>query len=239
MSKNAITPAEHLPAPAQLFRQARVYHEAARLHSALGCAAMVMAGAEILRLQKELKIDGSGGSNSAPRNLNLPDGKTWVELIEENTGMSKSTVYKYREMAMACAKKVKDLSHLITAAPCDITDDQREQIAKAVHRVTDGHTATELFREWGIAKLDPSAEARKAKTKQIAEELPADPAEAEAQIREQTKQEKAEADCREWLMNSQHYFLKLNAWKLLPDDLLDESRKMAAAILERIGKPRA
>lgn len=230
----AVITHEQLPAPAQLFAEARRLHEVSKLHSSLGCCAMVMAGAEILRLQKELKIDGSGGANSHAGNL-LPEGTTWVQLVEQHTGMSKSTVYRYRDMAIAAAKKVKGLAALIDLPAAEITAAQREQIAKAVNKVIDGHTATELFREWGLAKLDPAKEALKARANKG--DGPADepPPESEAEINERTKVELAHDDFAELAANITAYFLKRNQWKLLDDPTLAAAKTLIAAIADRLG----
>jgi hypothetical protein len=161
----------------------------------------------------------------------IPENLSWAEFVEQHTGMSKSTVYRYREMAAAAAKKVKSLGNLIDAAPGEITAEDRERIARAVHKVTDGHTATELFREWGLAKLDPSKEALKARA--IAKENPEPPADEDkawAEMQQQTKADLAASDFLEWSTNTTAYFLKRRQWMHLSDEALAEAKTLIRAI---------
>ncbi len=150
--------------PAQLFAKAREYHDAAQLHGRLSVAAMIMCGVELARLKNELGFTHGGDRKSNPQRADLIG--SWGDLCREHVGISDDTAKRYTDLAMVCGKKVRGLESLMTEDPNKFDQDKRDRITKAVAKAVDGHTATEILREWGVAKLDPvkaSLEARAAK----------------------------------------------------------------------------
>lgn len=151
--------------PAQLFTRARELNQAAQLHGRMSVAMMIMCGVELARIKKDLGYTHGGDRTGARSHDGILLG-TWDELCEQHVGISKSTAHRYTELAIVCGKKVKGLDALMTEDPAKFDDAKRAQIEKAVAKAIDGHTATEILREWGVAKLDPvkaSLEARAAK----------------------------------------------------------------------------
>lgn len=150
--------------PAQLFAKAREYNDAAQLHGRLSVAAMIMCGVELARIKLELGFTHGGDRKSSGHAGHLIG--TWDELCETHAGIPRRTVSRYTELAIVCGKKVRGLESLMTEDPNKFDQDKRDRITKAVAKAVDGHTATEILREWGVAKLDPvkaSLDARAAK----------------------------------------------------------------------------
>lgn len=157
--------------------------EVLRLHSIINASAAQMAvaaikaGLELKALKKEL-------GHSA-----------WVEYFETHLathGMTLRTAQRY--MAVADGLKNKALKNdtgsflaLLDKAPSELKPADQEKLTKAVAKVTDGATLSELYQDMGIAKKPQGSAAKGGKLKQDddpeKEQTPAEAAAAEAEGR--------------------------------------------------------
>lgn len=159
--------------------------EALRLHASATASAAQMAiaaakcGLELKALKKEA---GHG---------------TWENFFADNFeshGLTLRTAQKY--MALADGLKGRALKNesgsflkLLECAPSELKPAEQEKLTKAVGKVTDGKTLSELYQDFGIVKKPQGSGAKGgAKVSTKTEEAPADPVQTEAQIaREHTE----------------------------------------------------
>ncbi len=139
------------PAPAQAWAKARHFVELSSLHYACSCAAQVMAGMELLTLHKA--YEGRGRRND--RNV-FHDERSWPAAVKAELGVSEATAWRWMEMGREAkrrlAKDGTDLASLLGQPPSALTEAERDLLKRAVAKITDGHTQTELMLEWGIIK---------------------------------------------------------------------------------------
>lgn len=85
-------------------------------------------------------------------------GTKWVELIDKELGLSRTSAYRMMEMAEAAKPRLKKLPGLRdfdpTAQPvASLPAPQQEALTTAVKKLTDGTTQVEFMRELGLAKF--------------------------------------------------------------------------------------
>jgi len=116
--------------------------------------AQVMAGFELLALQKAAGVK-HGGDRSSSQNGNLkPDFET---ILKKETGLSQSTAYRFMSMAKAAAPRLKKLPALRGFDPtanalASLTAPQAAAMATAVRKLTDGKTQQEFGEQLGLWK---------------------------------------------------------------------------------------
>ena len=116
--------------------------------------AQVMAGFEIIALQKEHGVK-HGGDRSSSQNGNLkPD---FESILKKETGLSQSTAYRFMSMAKAAAPRLKKLPALRGFDPTAnalsaLTAPQAAAMATAVRKLTDGKTQQEFGEQLGLWK---------------------------------------------------------------------------------------
>lgn len=90
---------------------------------------------------------------------------TWEDILDRETGLSKTTAYKWMDMASGIKSRWKNLPirdrlrALVETPSSQWSEVDVKLITDAVHKVTDGYTQTEFLQELGLAKL-PSGNAR-------------------------------------------------------------------------------
>ncbi len=127
------------------------------------------------------------GLQLAEEKKNLKHGE-WEPWVEKNCAFSLRTSQRY--MALADGVKARALKNasgvvfrLLEHAPADLTPEQREQLFKAVNKLTDGETVAELYAEFGITKNKAAAGLKGKKRKHTASSGdPNDPAQVAADL---------------------------------------------------------
>ncbi|WP_221029927.1 hypothetical protein [Actomonas aquatica] len=150
----AITTAKSEP-----WQRVRHYVDLAGLHLAASTGSQVMAGMELLQLHQSYK--GRGRRND----LNVfHDERSWGAAVKEEIGVSEATAWRWMEMGKQARKRLAkdstDLAALIDTPPSALTTDERDALKRAVHKITDGATQTELMLEWGITKAPQGSAAK-------------------------------------------------------------------------------
>lgn len=222
--------------PAQLFAKAREYNDAAQLHGRLSVAAMIMCGVELARIKLELGFTHGGDRKSSHHAGDLIG--TWADLCREHVGIHENTARRYTDLAMVCGKKVKGLESLMTEDPNKFDQDKRDRITKAVAKAVDGHTATEILREWGVAKLDPvkaSLEARAAKEEDPHADLRGEDGEIDdAKLAKKDAVAMARnywtETCKTLLVQGKNN----KSWRHLTDDEIDAVRRTLTTVLKEL-----
>lgn len=146
--------------PAAAWSKAKRYVELTSLHLAASCAAQVLAGIELLDIHKHYA--GRGRRND----LNVfQDERSWAEAVKAELGVSEATAWRWMEMGKVAKKRLAkdhtDLAALLDQPPSALTEPEREALKRAVHKITDRQTQSELMLEWGITKGTPGGDNRK------------------------------------------------------------------------------
>ena len=110
----------------------------------------VMTGFELLALQKAHNIHNGGVHGSLSH-----DGKVkedWETILQKEAGLAQSTAYRYMDMAKAAAPRLKKLPALknfdpFTTSMATLAEPQREALATAVKKLTDGKSQADFFEE--------------------------------------------------------------------------------------------
>jgi hypothetical protein len=134
------------------FATVKQYHEMVRASFAQGAAFMILCGVELIRLQKEF-----GETRGGDHRKQKFQTETLAELVEKHTGISKTTAWRYKEMAKAAKKRIPllDAAELLSTPVGQLPDLRRKQLYSAVKKATDSQTATQLMMDWGICKKPP------------------------------------------------------------------------------------
>ena len=108
----------------------------------------VMTGFELLALHKASNIQ-RGGDRANPQIGAL---LTWEEILQKETGLADSTARRYMDMAKAAAPRLKKLPALKNFDPFSqpmslLAAPQREAMATAVKKLTDGKSQADFFNE--------------------------------------------------------------------------------------------
>lgn len=133
------------------FSTAINFRERARLAASQATVYMVLCGAELVRLKKELGETRGGDQKSADR-IKSRNVATFEDLAKE-AGFSSDTARRYIQLYEAGRKRVTDEIRPLLELPLTALDEaQKELVTNAVSKITDGKTQLELFQDWGIAK---------------------------------------------------------------------------------------
>lgn len=119
----------------------------------------VMLGFELLALRNTLNVE-HGKKTDCSQIGNSADN--WVELLEKELRLSRTSAYRMMEMADAAKPRLKKLPELAGFDPCaqaiaDLPEPAQAALLTAVRKLTDGATQVEFMREVGLAKLAPGA----------------------------------------------------------------------------------
>lgn len=120
---------------AKLFEQGKLFSQ-------------VMTGFELLALQKANNVVSG-------KHLLSHDGKgsdDWETILEKEAGLSRSTAYRYMDMAKLAAPRLKKLPALKNFDPfstslATLGEPQREALTSAVKKLTDGKSQADFFEE--------------------------------------------------------------------------------------------
>lgn len=114
---------------------------------------MVLAGLELKRLKKEHGIQ-RGGDRKTDQTRNGSGLLKWSDLVKQELNITDDTANKYIEMAENAKKRVTILQNLeeqLLTTPLHLLD-QREEVERAVLKITDGKTAATFMEDCGIIK---------------------------------------------------------------------------------------
>ncbi len=108
----------------------------------------VMTGFELLALQKANNI--KPGNPQLSQNGKI--GDDWETILQKEAGLSRSTAYRYMDMAKAAAPRLKKLPALKNFDPFSqpmslLGEPQRAAMETAVKKLTDGKTQSNFFDE--------------------------------------------------------------------------------------------
>lgn len=116
------------------------YHRAAKNSAAQMAVYAVLAGLELAKIKEA-----------------LPHG-TFTEFVERQLEINERTAQRYIRLADGVKNKALktdtvSVLALLDSAPSDLTPAKAEQLQKLVHKVTDGAGVSQLYQEFGIAKV--------------------------------------------------------------------------------------
>ncbi|MBI5768739.1 MAG: hypothetical protein HZA93_13155 [Verrucomicrobia bacterium] len=170
MSKNspALKPSA-APAIASDFAQAKQYWQSARVAAGQSAAFMVLMGAELERLFKTYGKSHGGARNGSSFQA---ESLKWAEVVQQHVGCSEAQAWRAREMFKGAKKRVAllDGQALLTTSIADMPEEKQEKMLRAVAKVTDGKTAAEVMREFGITKKEQGGAAKGGNTRKPAKE---------------------------------------------------------------------
>lgn len=115
----------------------------------------VMLGFELLALRATLGVEHGKKTDSSQIGKSSDN---WVDLIEQELGLSRTSAYRMMEMAEAAKVRLKKLPELrdfdpTTQAVAALPEKQQSALTTAVKKLTDGTTQVDFMRDLGIAKL--------------------------------------------------------------------------------------
>lgn len=116
------------------------YHRAAKNSAAQMAVYAVLAGLELARIKEA-----------------LPHG-TFTEFVEGQLEINERTARRYMSLADRVKNKALktdtvSVLALLDSAPSNLNKADSEQLQKLVHKVTDGASVSQLYQEFGIAKV--------------------------------------------------------------------------------------
>ena len=119
--------------------------------------AQVMTGFELMELQKN-----NGIQNGSKAHLSQNGKGDWESILKKEAGLAQSTAYRFMSMAKAAAPRLKKLPLLKDFDPMakplsTLSAPQREAMATAVKKLTDGKTQAEFGEALGLWKKPPGA----------------------------------------------------------------------------------
>ena len=139
--------------------------EGIKLAVRLSLAGQVLLGMELASLKKDMGFAGKG-RNVGPDGKFFHPVKTWPQLIEENLKISYKTANNFIDCFEAAKARIKKLGALKTlpsgskklellfgSRPASMTDADRATLAKAVDKLVDGDSQTDLLKELKIIKF--------------------------------------------------------------------------------------
>ena len=119
--------------------------------------AQVMAGFEIIALQKAHGVVHGNNQHEGRTSQNGKSTPDFESILKKETGLSQSTAYRFMSMAKAAAPRLKKLPALrgfdpAAAALSAMTAPQAAAMATAVKKLTDGQTQQEFGEQLGLWK---------------------------------------------------------------------------------------
>ena len=147
--------------------------------------AQVMAGFEIIALQKAHGVVHGNNQHEGRTSQNGKSTPDFESILKKETGLSQSTAYRFMSMAKAAAPRLKKLPALRGFDPTAnalsaLTAPQAAAMATAVRKLTDGKTQQEFGEQLGLWKKkqwSTAASTPKADTTEGDTEAEAEPAE--------------------------------------------------------------
>lgn len=140
----------------------RKYLDAAQKFARCSAAMQVMAGFEMVELKKAGGWVQGGRRGQKPKDLGFAEHDTWEDFCAKQLGISGETARTYIAMAEAARPRLKKLQgfggvleEILQRPVTQIEPEKGEILNQAVHKLTDGKSQLELFREWGLAKKAP------------------------------------------------------------------------------------
>lgn len=122
----------------------------------------VMMGFELIALRAAVGVEHGKKTDSSQLGKSADN---WVELLEKELGISKTSAYRLMEMAEGAKPRLKALPELrefdpSTVAVSALPEETHAALTKAVKKLTDGATQVEFMRELGLAKQPQGAGAK-------------------------------------------------------------------------------
>jgi|GEM_PF-5154884 len=141
------------------FTRARKYRDAAKKSQQICLAFHALLGAEIENLRK---IYGVRNGDNQHQGRVSHGGKPFLELLEEEVGVSKSSAYRYDQLWQAIKPRLNKLNggdrekfEEILSLPLDrLSGTQYQLLEKAVHKLTDGKSFSDMQQEFDLFKGD-------------------------------------------------------------------------------------
>ncbi len=123
----------------------------------------VMCGFEIIAVKTRAGVTANGKANLDSHNGNP---KVTAEQIVEAAGVPSTTLYRWEQMARACAPRLKKLPTLrdfdpFSAPLSQLPPVQLESLSTAVRKLTDGKTQQEFGESLGLWKKPAAGPGRK------------------------------------------------------------------------------
>ena len=124
--------------------------------------AQVMTGFELMELQKTNGIQNGNNQHQGRVSQNGKPTPDWETILKKEAGLAQSTAYRFMSMAKAAAPRLKKLPSLKDFDPMakplsTLSAPQREAMATAVKKLTDGKTQAEFGEALGLWKKPPGA----------------------------------------------------------------------------------
>lgn len=112
----------------------------------------VMTGFELLALRKAHGIQHGNNQHEGRTSQIGKSTEDWETILEKEAGLSQSTAYRYMDMAKAAMPRLKKLPALrnfdpFSQAMSQLAEPQRDAMATAVKKLTDGKTQTDFFED--------------------------------------------------------------------------------------------
>jgi hypothetical protein len=142
-------------APADPWQRAREYVRGASMAAKMTVAFQVLTGFELIALKKQAAVQHGGDRKSSAKDSHLI---TWEDLVKSELGIGKDTARTWMKMAEAIRPRLKKLGGsfealpMLELAPAQWNDEQRDTLAAAVKKATDGKTQLDFLEELGLAK---------------------------------------------------------------------------------------
>jgi hypothetical protein len=111
----------------------------------------ILLGDELNRLKKQLGRGHGGARKSSSQTANL---LPWEDLVKAQTGLSYDTCQRCMKLAEAAKSKIKILGaeDVIKTPFSALPEARQKEVAKAIQRVVDGQTMTQLMFDFGVLK---------------------------------------------------------------------------------------
>ena len=112
----------------------------------------VMTGFELLALQKAHNVVNGNNQHAGRVSHDGKPTEDWETILQKEAGLAQSTAYRYMDMAKAAAPRLKKLPALknfdpFTTSMATLAEPQREALATAVKKLTDGKSQADFFEE--------------------------------------------------------------------------------------------
>jgi hypothetical protein len=143
--------------------EAKKWVDAAGMFERGKLASQVMAGFALIEIRKGWRC--SGHRNDLTSAQNEPR-LGWQEQVKEKLGIGKETARRWIEMAEVAKPRLKKLGgadsfkRLLELPPSAWNAAQRESLAKAVHKITDGKTQVQYMLDLGVSKAPQGSAAK-------------------------------------------------------------------------------
>ncbi|HBJ87119.1 MAG TPA: hypothetical protein DDZ88_25320 [Verrucomicrobiales bacterium] len=155
-----------LPLTTGTWQGARTWLTAAQRCEQLKLFCQVMLGFELqlLHRTKNIKAGNPTGTNQYQLSP-VTEGDDWETTLTRETGLSKTTAYRFMDMAKAAAPRIRKLPLLKDFDPCatpiaELDEPKISALEKTVHKLTDGLTQRQFGELLGLWKTPTGATGR-------------------------------------------------------------------------------